>query len=73
VPRFNYRIGVPSSGFWKEVLNSDARHYAGSGLGNSGGVKSNKVPFHGNAHSLNLTLPPLGILLFKQGVSGKNT
>ncbi|GIW53728.1 MAG: hypothetical protein KatS3mg082_0132 [Nitrospiraceae bacterium] len=37
VPRVNYRIGAPRGGFWKELLNSDAREYGGSGMGNLGG------------------------------------
>ena len=56
---FNYRIGVPSSGFWKELLNSDARQYGGSGQGNLGGVEAAPVPFHGCSYSLTITLPPL--------------
>ncbi|NTV80256.1 MAG: hypothetical protein HGA24_02375, partial [Candidatus Aminicenantes bacterium] len=40
VPRYHYRIGVPGGGFWKEVLNSDAEDYGGSGHGNFGGVEA---------------------------------
>jgi 1,4-alpha-glucan branching enzyme len=65
VPRQNYRVGVPAVGHWREVLNSDAQIYEGSGIGNLGGVDSVPVPFHGRPHSLNLTLPPLGILVLK--------
>ncbi len=65
VPRFNYRVGVPRDGFWKEVLNSDAREYWGSGLGNCGGMDAEAVPFHGRPYSLNLTLPPLAAVFFK--------
>ena len=65
VPRFNYRVGAPSGGFWEEVLNSDAREYGGSGLGNFGGVEATPVHFHHRPHSLLLTLPPLSILFFK--------
>jgi 1,4-alpha-glucan branching enzyme len=54
-------------GFWRELLNSDAAEYAGSGMGNLGGVNANEVPTHGRAYSLSLTLPPLGILFFKAG------
>ncbi|KPJ69515.1 glycogen branching protein [candidate division WOR-1 bacterium DG_54_3] len=66
VPRYNYRVGVPLSGFWKEVLNSDAKEYGGSGLGNFGGVETLPVPMHGRSHSLSLVLPPLSVLFFKQ-------
>ncbi len=65
VVHLNYRVGVPKSGFWKEILNSDATDYWGSGQGNLGGVEASPLPFHGRFYSLNLTLPPLGILFFK--------
>ena len=61
----NYRVGVPVSGFWREILNSDAPDYGGSGLGNFGGVEAFPIPAHGHFASLNLTLPPLGIVFFK--------
>jgi 1,4-alpha-glucan branching enzyme len=63
--RQNYRVGVPQAGAWREVLNSDAQVYGGSGVGNMGGVLSSPVPFHGRPHSLNLTLPPLGVLVLR--------
>lgn len=62
----NYRVGVPSAGYWREILNSDAADYGGSGRGNSGGVESEAIPTHGRAHSLNLTLPPLGMILLRR-------
>ncbi len=65
IPRYNYRVGVPASGFYKEVLNSDAKEYGGSGVGNLGGVKSEDIPWHGRPSSLRLTLPPLAILILK--------
>ena len=65
VPRHNYRVGVPRGGFWREILNSDAKVYGGSELGNSGGVEASSMPAHGRNHSLSLLLPPLGILFFK--------
>ncbi|MGB4097410.1 MAG: 1,4-alpha-glucan branching protein GlgB [Acetomicrobium sp.] len=65
LPRFDYRVGVPRTGFWKEVLNSDAIDYGGSGLGNLGGAVSMPTPFQRWQYSLSLTLPPLGILVFK--------
>ncbi|MFP4081850.1 MAG: 1,4-alpha-glucan branching protein GlgB [Candidatus Aminicenantes bacterium] len=66
VPCHNYRVGVPASGFWREVLNSDAKEYGGSGQGNMGGVEATPVPFHGKDQSLSLTLPPLSIVFFKK-------
>ncbi|GIW82020.1 MAG: 1,4-alpha-glucan branching enzyme GlgB [Gemmatales bacterium] len=65
IPRHNYRVGVPRPGFWKEIFNSDAREYGGSGQGNLGGVHSTPLPMHGRLASLNLTLPPLSVTLFK--------
>jgi 1,4-alpha-glucan branching enzyme len=66
VVRENYRIGVPGRGFWKELLNSDAPEYGGSGVGNSGGVDAVPIPLHGRTHSLTLTLPPLGVLFLQR-------
>jgi 1,4-alpha-glucan branching enzyme len=60
--RRNYRLGVPAGGRWREVLNSDAPHYGGSGQGNLGGVEAVPVPLHGRPWSVTLTLPPLGAL-----------
>jgi 1,4-alpha-glucan branching enzyme len=68
VPRHNYRVGVPSSGYWRELLNSDAPLYGGSGQGNVGGADASPLPAHGRPHSLNLTLPPLGIVVFRPEV-----
>ena len=65
VPRQNYRVGVPFGGHWLEMLNSDAPLYGGSGQGNGGGVDATPLPIHGRPHSLNLTLPPLGILALR--------
>ncbi len=64
VPRTQYRIGVPQSGPWKELLNSDALEYGGSGWGNYGFVPTESYGFHGHAYSLSLNLPPFGILFF---------
>ena len=65
VPRYGYRLGVPLPGRWREVLNSDAPSYGGSGVGNLGGVDSEPIEAHGHAQSLALTLPPLGALFFE--------
>jgi 1,4-alpha-glucan branching enzyme len=65
VPRYNYQIGIPLPGRWREVLNSDAPHYGGSGQGNLGGVEAVPVSMHGHLHSVTLTLPPLGAVFFK--------
>ena len=62
VPRENYRVGVPRSGCWREVLNSDAHDYGGSGMGNFGSVEAAPLASHGRYYSLNLRLPPLSVL-----------
>jgi 1,4-alpha-glucan branching enzyme len=62
---FNYQIGVPQSGFWKEILNSDAQEYGGSGQGNLGGVEAAPIPLHGRPNSITFTLPPLAAVFFK--------
>jgi 1,4-alpha-glucan branching enzyme len=71
VPRYNYRVGVPSSGYWRELLNSDAEDYGGSGLGNLGGVEANDESSHGHRRSIIVTLPPLSIVLFKRQKDAK--
>jgi 1,4-alpha-glucan branching enzyme len=65
VPRYNYRLGVPRGGSWRELLNSDAAHYGGSGLGNFGGAMATPMPYESFGHSLSITLPPLAVLFFK--------
>jgi 1,4-alpha-glucan branching enzyme len=65
VARQNYRVGVPCEGFWKELLNSDAPLYGGSGQGNFGGLEAVALPIHGQPYSLNMTLPALGIVVYQ--------
>jgi 1,4-alpha-glucan branching enzyme len=65
VPRLKYRVGVPSAGYWRELLNSDGKDYGGSEVGNGGGALAVDTPAHGRPYSLLLTLPPLGILFLK--------
>ena len=65
VVRQNYRVGVPLEGHWKEILNSDAPLYGGSGQGNFGGLSTVPLPIHDRPFSLNMTLPPLGIVIFR--------
>jgi 1,4-alpha-glucan branching enzyme len=66
VPRVGYRVGVSEGGFWREVLNSDAGEYGGSGFGNFGGVEAAAEPCHYRTHSLLITIPPLGMVMFKK-------
>ena len=72
VPRYNYRVGAPFGGLWKEELNSDATLYGGSGQGNLGGLEAAPLPKHGRPYSLNLTLPPLSVLVFRNIPPGGN-
>ncbi len=65
VPRKGFRVGVEQPGFWRELLNSDSRHYGGSDVGNAGGVLAESVPCHGRPYSLSVTLPPLALLVLK--------
>jgi 1,4-alpha-glucan branching enzyme len=74
VPRHAYRIGVPGPGRWTEILNTDAEIYGGSGQGNLGGVDTGPlpVPHHGRSDSIDLTLPPLAVVVLKhEPISGK--
>jgi 1,4-alpha-glucan branching enzyme len=65
VVRHAYRVGVPNGGSWKELLNSDASIYWGSGQGNLGAVIAEPTDHHGRPFSLSLTVPPLAVLFFK--------
>jgi len=60
----DYRVGVPQLGFWRELLNSDAREYGGGGLGNNGGATAEEHGWHGRPYSLRLTVPPLSAMFF---------
>ena len=65
VPRHGYGLGVPHAGYWREVLNTDAADYGGSGMGNYGGVSTTDASAHGRPQSLRLSLPPLSTLIFR--------
>ncbi len=62
VPRYGFRVGLPTGGRYREVINTDAAVYAGSSVGNMGGVDSEDLPWHGLQHSAEVTLPPLGVV-----------
>jgi len=61
-PHRDYRIGLPRAGRWREVLNTDAAVYGGSGWGNMGGVEASGEPWHGQPASALLQLPPQGVI-----------
>jgi 1,4-alpha-glucan branching enzyme len=66
VPRTGYRLGVPGrAAFWREMVNSDAPEYGGSGQCNFGGVEAEPEPWHGRPWSVSLTVPPLGVMLLR--------
>ena len=67
VMRTDYRLGLPLSGSWTEILNTDAEQYGGSGAGNFGGVTAVDDPWHGRRFSAALTLPPLSALWLRAG------
>jgi 1,4-alpha-glucan branching enzyme len=67
VVRYDYRIWVPKSGKWHERINTDARDYGGSDVGNQGSVEGEAVPWHEHPYSVSLTLPPLAALIFEHG------
>jgi 1,4-alpha-glucan branching enzyme len=65
VVRENYRVGVPEPGFYREILNTDSAYYAGSDIGNAGGVRAEPIPWDNRPYSLKLKLPPLAAIYFK--------
>ena len=64
VPRQNYVLPLPAAGRWREIINTDASLYGGSGMGNMGGVTAKPEPSHGKPASATVTLPPLATLYF---------
>ena len=67
--RYDYRIGVPLPGYYRERVNTDAAMYGGSNVGNGGGVWAEDSSSHGRPHSLRLTLPPLGTVILERQVA----
>jgi 1,4-alpha-glucan branching enzyme len=62
LPHLKYQIGLPRAGRWRELLNTDAAVYGGSGVGNLGGIEAVPEPYHGRPASAIITVPPLGVL-----------
>ncbi len=62
VPHLQYRLGLPQAGRWREILNTDAEVYGGSGVGNMGAIEAGPEPWHGKPASAVITVPPLGAL-----------
>ncbi|WP_062435972.1 1,4-alpha-glucan branching protein GlgB [Herbidospora daliensis] len=65
-PHEDYRLGLPEGGTWTEVLNTDAYEYAGSGVGNLGGVVATETEHHGLPYSVRLRVPPLGTIWLRR-------
>ena len=65
VVRYDYRLGVPESGFYRELINTDAETYGGGNVGNLGGVRTQDVPWMGREQSILIHLPPLATVAFK--------
>ncbi len=66
VPRYDYRLGVPDSGFYREIMNTDAEIYGGSNMGNGGGICSEDVPWMGQPYSVRIILPPLSCMVLRR-------
>ncbi len=65
VPHQGYRIGVPAPGYYREILNSDSVHYGGGNLGNSGGLPAEELAWQNQPYSVQITIPPLGVVYLK--------
>ncbi|MCF7820980.1 MAG: 1,4-alpha-glucan branching protein GlgB [Mariprofundaceae bacterium] len=66
VPRENYRLGVPESGYYREIMNTDSEAYGGANIGNAGGVESRAEAWMNRPHSVWLTLPPLSCVILRR-------
>jgi len=66
VVRYNYRLGVPNDGFYREIINTDGETYGGSNVGNLGGLQTESVEWQGRTHSIIVNLPPLAVVAFKR-------
>lgn len=63
--RHSYRIGVPAAGSYVEILNSDKAEFGGSGVGHDKAVLTQPQPWQGREHSMEIVLPPLGVMCFE--------
>ncbi|MDX1489925.1 MAG: 1,4-alpha-glucan branching protein GlgB [Pseudohongiellaceae bacterium] len=64
-PHESYRIGVNAPGFYRELLNTDSKVYAGTDMGNYGGCWAQEIPSHGRDWSVEIQLPPLATVIFR--------
>jgi len=65
VVRRHYRVGVPRPAWYREIFNSDSEYYGGSNVGNFPGVAAEPIGVHSHPHSIEITLPPLAVTVFK--------
>jgi len=63
--RDSYRIGVPASGNYEVIFNSDSDFYAGSNAGSHSIIYADDTAWMNQPASLALTLPPLAGLILK--------
>ncbi|MCP4805494.1 MAG: 1,4-alpha-glucan branching protein GlgB [Proteobacteria bacterium] len=70
MPREDYRIGLPEAGHWRELLNTDASEYGGSGVVNTKWRKATPEPWQGLPHSTRLRVPPLGVVYLRPTARG---
>ena len=68
VPRYGYGVGAPEAGVWVEVLNTDSAIYGGSNVGNQGALETKGWSTHGRPATLELTLPPLGVVILRRQI-----
>ncbi|MEM8953333.1 MAG: 1,4-alpha-glucan branching protein GlgB [Verrucomicrobiota bacterium] len=64
VPRERFRLGVPDAGRYQELLNTDSEYYAGSNMGSIGGIEAESMPWHHQAYSIEVVLPPMSTVIF---------
>ncbi len=73
IPQQGYRVGLPRSGRWAEVLNTDSRLYGGGDVGNGGSVEAEPIGWHDQPFSAELTLPPLGVVWLRPEDQGSRS
>jgi 1,4-alpha-glucan branching enzyme len=66
VVRHQYRLGVPTAGYYQEILNSDAQEYGGGGIVNEAQMEAMAIPSHQQPYSIEFTLPPLAVVFIKK-------
>jgi 1,4-alpha-glucan branching enzyme len=66
VVRESYEIGVPEPGHYREIFNTDAEQYGGSGVLNPAGADAIQGNRHGRPYFIGLTLPPSGVVVLQR-------